>query len=785
MSHQQLFERLYCLGAPFHNVSPEETRAAILERLKAREPGMAVITPNLDFLRVMETDARLRRSVMEGDLVIADGMPAVVWLRMQGHRITRVTGSDLTRDLFGICAEHGFSVYVLGAAPSSVEKALSKMKAMYPHLRIAGNYSPPVVPLAEMNIDDIADRISKAKPDLVFVAMGMGKQEAAIHALRRRVNVSVWLGIGGSIDFIAGVQKRAPVFFQKIGLEWFWRMAMQPKRLFGRYFKDGLWLTNRIVKQLLLLIYSRIGGHALFSVPFEMEDISPEEIIRLPRMNTKQDQEDFINLVQNGTFSYLDLSGYERLNPMELAVLSLTDAKCLTGEIPLLQLCGLSKSLRLQLRIEHLFRTDPLLQDRGSISFDRPWSLFIPAHLFAAAGLFLGLAFQFDAVGLLIGFLLGIVLAFIPRIFRTFGHDPVEVFDHLDHEVLFICQNGVILSTSSNTIKLLGCAEFELRNHQLSELFPEIDTADTSPRICDTVLIGRYKRILPVRVQFLQPADNNLQCVLVSSQHSQYERARKVAHFEERRRRIIDHLCNTLEADAIKEGNHSGACFGTILIRSNPVRGDFVCRIFANESYVSLVIGDVSGCGDDAVILGNVLKNEVYRTISELMMASLSHERPAITSVIGTLDVALTRYLMEMGALFAFGAILFNRKTGQLDYVSCGIPCLMQAHASTGQVTRLPLENIPLGILPRQPLKVETIILEPGDTVLFATDGLIHWHENSKSGTSLENLFAKGAKERDAAAISANFRAIYEAESDPTRQLSDDIALAFITRETL
>ncbi len=775
----RLFERIYCLGVPFHNVSNEETREAILQRMKAGTPGMAVITPNLDFMRVMESDARLRRAVMEGDLVIADGMPAIVWLKAQGFPLKgRVTGSDLTRDLFGICADNGFSIYVLGAAPSAVETALAKMKAAHPSLKVAGAYSPPMMPLEQMNLDDIAARIAAAKPDLVFVAMGMGKQEAAIYALRRRVDVPVWLAIGGSIDFIAGVQRRAPAAVQKIGLEWFWRMAMQPRRMFGRYFRDGVWLLRRIARQIGLWLACRFAPKPC-ACPAE----SAPKTIRLPSLATPDQQEAFMALVRKGTFTHLDLSGHASLNPLELAMVVLVDAMCLRGTIPLIRLSGVSPTLRRQLRIEHLFRTDPLLQSRENAMLERPWSLFAPAHLFAAAGIFLGYAIRPDGAGLAVGFCIAVGASLIPRIIRSAWDNPAEAFDHLDHDVLLICQKGLITSASANTAKLLGCADYELIDHRLSELFPEIDTADATPRVCDTVLVGRYKKILPVRVRFLPATGQGLQSVVVSSQHSEYARAREMAHFEDRRRLVIDHLCRTLETDAVKEGNQVAACFGTVLIRSSPIRGDFACRAFSSTTHIGLIIGDVSGCGDDAVVLGNALKNEVYRTISELMMASLTHDRPDVTSIISTLDVAVTRYLMDMGALFSFGAVLFNRLNGRLDYVSCGIPCLIHAHAATGQASRLPVENIPLGILPRQPLKVETLTLAPGDAVLFATDGLLSWHERSRTGLSLETLFARAAKSRNAASMINDFHAFYKAGSDPAVPLPDDIAMATIVRE--
>jgi N-acetylglucosaminyldiphosphoundecaprenol N-acetyl-beta-D-mannosaminyltransferase len=157
---------------------------------------------------------------------------------------SRVTGSDLVPILAERAAQEGFSVYGLGSAEGVAKKALEILKIRYPELKVAGTYSPPSAPLLEMDHRDILRHLERARPDLLFVAMGVPKQDKFISMHVRGWNIPVSIGVGGSLDFITGKQKRAPVWLQKRHLEWLWRLCCDPRRLFSRYVANVRFLLS-------------------------------------------------------------------------------------------------------------------------------------------------------------------------------------------------------------------------------------------------------------------------------------------------------------------------------------------------------------------------------------------------------------------------------------------------------------------------------------------------------------------------------------------------------------
>lgn len=226
---------LVVLGIPFHNVDFKETVEWARQRILARKP-VYIATANMDFVMQSWHDPEMQRILLEADLVVADGIP-IVWLSaFLGPRLKgRVTGSDLVPMLAEMARDHGFSIFNLGGAPGVAEKAADVLVKRFPGLRVAGCYSPPKADLLNMNHEEILARLNASRPDLLFVAFGAPKQEKWVNLHVRNWQVPLSIGIGGSLDFLAGAQKRAPRLFQKLALEWLWRMCSDPPRLFKRY----------------------------------------------------------------------------------------------------------------------------------------------------------------------------------------------------------------------------------------------------------------------------------------------------------------------------------------------------------------------------------------------------------------------------------------------------------------------------------------------------------------------------------------------------------------------
>lgn len=233
------------LGVPFDNVTTAEAVTLVEKMVASRRPHYFV-TANVDFLVQAQEDVELRRILFDANLVLCDGTPLVWASRLLGNPLPeRVAGSDLVPLLVRIAAEKKYRLFFLGGTPETTERALANMKAKYANLSVEG-YSPPFNKLLEMDHDEIKRRITEARPDFLFVSFGCPKQEKwiAMHYLSLGVPVSA--GVGATIDFLAGQVKRAPVWMQRTGTEWIFRLLQEPRRLFRRYVK-GLWVFGRSI----------------------------------------------------------------------------------------------------------------------------------------------------------------------------------------------------------------------------------------------------------------------------------------------------------------------------------------------------------------------------------------------------------------------------------------------------------------------------------------------------------------------------------------------------------
>jgi N-acetylglucosaminyldiphosphoundecaprenol N-acetyl-beta-D-mannosaminyltransferase len=231
------------LGVPFHDLTMDEAVAEIARLVAARRPRY-VATANLDFAARASEDVELQRILLEAELVLCDGQPLVWASRRAGTPLReRVAGSDLVPRLAAEAATRNWSLFFLGGEPDSLAAALARLRHEHPGLRVDG-YAPPFQPLLEMDHDDLAARIRAARPDLLFVAFGCPKQEKWIYMHYQRLGVPVSIGVGATVDFLAGRYRRAPRWAQAIGAEWVVRLGQEPRRLFHRYWFDLLFFIR-------------------------------------------------------------------------------------------------------------------------------------------------------------------------------------------------------------------------------------------------------------------------------------------------------------------------------------------------------------------------------------------------------------------------------------------------------------------------------------------------------------------------------------------------------------
>lgn len=206
-----------------------------------------VVTVNLDFISIANRDAAFRAAINEADLAVADGMP-LVWLsRLKGSPLPeRVAGVELVMESCRVAADAGAGVFLLGAAPGVAATAGERLQEMCPGLRIAGAYSPPIGGLDAGENDRIVDMVRRAAPEFLFVALGAPRQDLWIRQHQSELQVPVAMGVGCVLDLLAGAVRRAPVWMQRAGLEWAFRLGQEPQRLWRRYLLNDLPMLARL-----------------------------------------------------------------------------------------------------------------------------------------------------------------------------------------------------------------------------------------------------------------------------------------------------------------------------------------------------------------------------------------------------------------------------------------------------------------------------------------------------------------------------------------------------------
>ena len=233
------------LNSRIHVLTMNESVLAIENMIKTGKPHQHMVV-NAAKMVMMQKDESLREAVNASDLINADGQ-AVVWAsRFLGKPLPeRVAGIDLFTNLIYLAAEKGYRPYFLGAKKSVVEQVVKRFTDQYPKLSIAG-YRDGYFERRDDVEKKIAEEIKASKADMLFVAISSPFKEIFLNKWLTEMNIPFAMGVGGSFDVIAGVTNRAPVWMQKMGLEWFFRILQEPGRMWKRYAKTNflfIWYT--------------------------------------------------------------------------------------------------------------------------------------------------------------------------------------------------------------------------------------------------------------------------------------------------------------------------------------------------------------------------------------------------------------------------------------------------------------------------------------------------------------------------------------------------------------
>lgn len=230
--------RIDVLGVGFDNLTMDE---AVAEgtRLLNCEGAHYVVTPNPEIVEVCRENREARAAVNGADLVLPDGIGVIKGAAMLGTPLKeRTPGIEFAEQMVGKLAEMGKSLYLLGSKPGIAEQAGEKLRAKYPGLVIAGchdGYFQDDVPVVRA--------IQESRAAMVFVCLGAPKQELWMAKNGTATGARLLCGLGGSLDVFAGTVERAPAFWTNHGLEWFYRLCKEPRRL-GRMMKLPLFLVH-------------------------------------------------------------------------------------------------------------------------------------------------------------------------------------------------------------------------------------------------------------------------------------------------------------------------------------------------------------------------------------------------------------------------------------------------------------------------------------------------------------------------------------------------------------
>jgi len=238
----------YVLGVRIDVASIDVAVRKIISWAKDRE-SRYVCAVNVHSVVTSFDDAKHKLALYESDFNLPDGFPIAKVLNKQGFlEQQRVSGPDITLQLLETAEQQGLSVFFYGSTEMVLAGLAEALAVKYPKLSVAAYYSPPFRDVTSLELITIRENINTSGAHLVFVGLGCPKQEAWMLNQKGQVN-SVMIGVGAAFEFIAGTQRRAPVWMQKIGLEWLYRGFREPRRLAWRYIRTNTIFVLKVIPE--------------------------------------------------------------------------------------------------------------------------------------------------------------------------------------------------------------------------------------------------------------------------------------------------------------------------------------------------------------------------------------------------------------------------------------------------------------------------------------------------------------------------------------------------------
>jgi N-acetylglucosaminyldiphosphoundecaprenol N-acetyl-beta-D-mannosaminyltransferase len=223
----------------------------VMEGMIAQRRRGYVCAVAVHALMAARHDLELREALLGSTLAVPDGRPLVWALGALGERLPdRVYGPELMSRHCSRSAERGHRLWLYGgSSPEALDTLIDALRKRHPAIEIAGGHSPPHRPLAPAEEEEIAARINADRPDVVWVGIGVPKQEKWMARMRPALEAPVLVGVGAAFDFLAGLKRQAPAWMQRHGLEWAFRLSQEPRRLLPRYLRYNPAFVAAFVRQ--------------------------------------------------------------------------------------------------------------------------------------------------------------------------------------------------------------------------------------------------------------------------------------------------------------------------------------------------------------------------------------------------------------------------------------------------------------------------------------------------------------------------------------------------------
>ena len=228
-----LIPRADLLGVQVCTLSLAHTVDLVAETIAGR--GRLAISPSPVYTIMLGHDRPEVRAALNANLAVPDGMPVVWALRLLGHRARRVYGPDLMQAVCARSVQTGWKHYLYGGMPGLPERLAANLQRRYPGLQVAGLESPPFRALSAAEDRAAVERLNASGADIVWVGLGSPKQDLWAAQHRAALTAPVIIVVGAAFDFFAGTVRQAPRWMQRSGLEWVFRLAVEPRRLWRRY----------------------------------------------------------------------------------------------------------------------------------------------------------------------------------------------------------------------------------------------------------------------------------------------------------------------------------------------------------------------------------------------------------------------------------------------------------------------------------------------------------------------------------------------------------------------